>query len=452
MAGASPKQGILRLAKTGGALLVAWLFAWSAAHFNWIWHARQWTEDAIYRVFAGFPAIVVALERLLTRAVDATQMSYGAALAVATMAIPAAFALRLVARARIRAGHPDPLDWIRTFVSTRTKGTRALLVGPSLLWALVVLRAITWNEHDSLLLNGVLASVCGLAEWWLLRAGLRLFLEPTLDGGPASALTVREDEIVFDAVAVTRETVGAIALMALLPVAFVVWGATVKITRLYTDRYVFEAILGYVAVAISGAALFKRASRVAIGIDGVRVYGTSRTRFFAFRDLDEARFRSGDLELVRNGRVLIRLQLHGEDAARRDAVLDRITERVASSRDPSALGAQRMVEVKSTDEVVRATMGGGGYRAPSVTRDELWRLVEGSTTDATSRTAAAEALAKTCAPGEGQRLRVAAEKCADVRARVVLETIAESMSAEDDAAIEAMSPRSAAAEGRARIS
>ena len=91
--------------------------------------------------------------------------------------------------------------------------------------------------------------------------------------------------------------------------------------------------VAYLAFVGFGAFAFRRASRVAIGLDGVHIRGTSRAQFFAYRDLDSARTKGSDLELVRRGKVVLRLQLHGEDAARRDAVLARISENIARVRE-----------------------------------------------------------------------------------------------------------------------
>ena len=165
------------------------------------------------------------------------------------------------------------------------------------------------------------------------------------------------DEIAFDAVAVTRETRAAVGGMAALSSRMVAWIASLPIEALYHDAPVVAAALAYVAAALGGAALFRRASRIAVGLDGVLVTGTSRTRFFAYKDLDGARASGTDLLLLRGDRVALRLQLHGEDAARRDAVLERIRAAIAgasasahdaklgfvasaSSRDPHPRGAR----------------------------------------------------------------------------------------------------------------
>jgi hypothetical protein len=59
-----------------------------------------------------------------------------------------------------------------------------------------------------------------------------------------------------------------------------------------------------------------------------------------------------------------------------------------------------------------------------VTPDALWALVEGAGVDATTRMAAAEALAGAGDPGR-ERLRIAAAHCADPKLRVALAELGE---------------------------
>src|SRR6202041_3264287 len=108
-------------------------------------------------------------------------------------------------------------------------------------------------------------------------------------------------EITFDAVAVTTETRAAVAAMVALNLAALV--VAIWSDRAIHDPRVLAGLVGYAAVALGGAALFRHASKVAVGVDGVFVKGTSRTRFYAYRDLDAARVDGGDLELVRRDRV-----------------------------------------------------------------------------------------------------------------------------------------------------
>jgi hypothetical protein len=180
-----------------------------------------------------------------------------------------------------------------------------------------------------------------------------------------------------------------------------------------------------VSVAATSAFAFQRASRISVGVDGIRVSGTSRTRFFAYRDLDEVREANGDILLVRRGRTLLQLQLHGPDAARRAAILDRIRAGIARVAEVERDGAANLVVAVSHDTVAKSLRGGTDYRMPSVSRDGLWALVEGAAVDGTARTAAARAILETGTSEERARVRVAAGQCADPRIRVALEEMAD---------------------------
>jgi hypothetical protein len=117
----------------------------------------------------------------------------------------------------------------------------------------------------------------------VLRAGLRALLAPTIDA-QETAPRAPEERIHFDAVAVTAETRAAVAAMALLPFAAVLG---IQVAHL-GDTSTMIALGAYAAIAASAAFAFRRASRVAIGVDGILLTGTSRTRFFAFlEDLAE---------------------------------------------------------------------------------------------------------------------------------------------------------------------
>ena len=148
--------------------------------------------------------------------------------------------------------------------------------------------------------------------------------------------------------------------------------------------------------------------------------------------LDEARAKGADLELVRGGRTTLHLQMHGEDAAQRGEVIARVNAGIARSRDASARGAEVIVQTVGTTDVTAATNGADRYRLPSISRDQLWQLVEGSTANASTRTAAAQALASTLDAGDRARLRVAATRCVEPRLRVALEELAGASDEEEE--------------------
>jgi hypothetical protein len=128
--------------------------------------------------------------------------------------------------------------------------------------------------------------------------------------------------------------------------------------------------------------------------------------------------------LLRGDDVVLRLLLHGDDAARRDAILARITERIARAHDARAAVAVQIVASATRDDLARAAAGAGDYRLASLTRDPLWALVEGPETAGAERTAAATALVSHADDEERTRLRVAADLCAEPQTRVALHEIA----------------------------
>jgi hypothetical protein len=282
------------------------------------------------------------------------------------------------------------------------------------------------------LLPVVIASAA--AEYGAARATVRAFLAPTLDPTQTETrIEIGPDEIVFDAVAVTREARAAVGGLAALSVAMVVWLAALPIATLFRDPRLFAAVAAYTAIAALAATAFRFASRVAVGVDGVLVKGTSRTRFYAYRGLDGARVANGDIELLRRGSVVVRLQLHGADAVRREAVLARIQENLERVQRGEHAVAAQLVSSSSKDQLARVASGGADYRAASLSREALWALIEGPTVGAEARRAAAEALSRTSDLAERARLRVAAEHCADPQVRVALSALAEGIAVEAEA-------------------
>ena len=160
--------------------------------------------------------------------------------------------------------------------------------------------------------------------------------------------------------------------------------------------------------------------------------GITRTRFFPYRELDEARATASEIELRRGGASVLRLQLHGEDAARKTEVLARLTDAIARARAEGLEGAALVVGSASPRELVDLARGAGDYRAPAVTRERLWEVVEGATHDAATRANTARALVTTGRAEDVLRLRVAAERCAEPKARVELRELAEADEADEE--------------------
>src|SRR5262249_17736124 len=138
------------------------------------------------------------------------------------------------------------------------------------------------------------------------------------------------DGFVFSAVAVTWEARAAVVLFAMVMLA--ANAAFVLVPTVASSPNTSTAFLAYTAFPAAFSLGFRRASRIALGFDGVRIGGTSRTRFFAYRDLDAVETtRAGDVVLRRHGRVVLRLQLHGRDASLRGAIVERLRGAIAQA-------------------------------------------------------------------------------------------------------------------------
>jgi hypothetical protein len=429
------------LAGFGAAGFVFWSLG--ASHATDRLHEWWWRGHDDWRHVAfGF----LSLDRLGHAIADVGASATVTALLGALALTPLVLLARSVVRTTVLAGSPDPFERVRGWVRDHP---RALAVLP-LAWALNAVRDVHyWVEDAGLALLlwdvaiwGAVALPWAIALHALLKRAVAVVFAPPLDAAKRPSAAVEKDEIGFNAVAVTRETRTAVGVMAALGVGINVWLAQLPLHPAHGRFNILPVLALYVALALGGAALFRRASRVAVGVDGVLVKGTSRTRFFAYRDLDAARANGRDLELVRGDRVVLRLQLHGDDAGRRDAVLARMREAIDRVKEGRGAVAAQMVSAASADQLTRVAGGGADYRGAALTREQLWALVEGPEIEASARRAAAEALVRTGDSSERARLRVAAEHCAAPDVRGALEQLAEA-EAKGEAPEAALSRRSA---------
>jgi hypothetical protein len=361
--------------------------------------------------------------------------TFVATLATATVVMPLGYLARLMARARVRGGMADPLDRARAWTAGRTRGGAWLQAVPALLWlAAMVDGSFDWWWHDgSVERMALVAGECGLAAvvaaaavLALTRAGVRSMLAPTLDeAAPDDADLASKKDIVFRAVAVTRRTRAAIGSVAALSALASAVFFLLPVQAL-NGTPAAVGLAAFVAFVLGSAVVFRRSSLVAVGVDGVLVMpGAARTHFVAYRDLDDARAAGSSIELVREG-VVMRLQLHGEDAAKRDAVIAKIRVAIARAKHGASAVAGQIVASATSERLARTARGDGGeYRAPALTLEQLWEIVEAPEVDAAARTAAATALATTDESGARARLRVAAEQIADPEVRGALRDIAE---------------------------
>jgi hypothetical protein len=411
----------------------------------WFWGEARLPELHMWahRLLHGMPGLGTHQADVIEQAFnDSTwilQRSLAPLVFSVMLAVPLTLLIRMVARARARAGLTDPLDRVRSWTLAHPKATERMLAAPALLLLVTSMRHIVLDVLGGKLSNIFLIYRLDLTFGALMalfaslmiavsrgvhlatRAGLRALTAPTLDRSEAGDVTASTDRrVAFDAVAVTTETRVAVAAMAALPFA-----TFFAVSAAHLGDTATQVVLGaYVSVALVGMLAFRRASRIAVGVDGIFVTGTSRQRFFAYKDLDGVRVNGSDLELVRGDHVLLRLQLHGEDATQKESIAKRVEEAIAAARAGDGAAAGQVVASASEEELARLAEGAADYRSAAVTREQLWSLVEGPEHDASTRTAAARALLTGSQQGERTRLRVAAAQCAQPQVKVALMDLA----------------------------
>jgi len=170
-----------------------------------------------------------------------------------------------------------------------------------------------------------------------------------------------------------------------------------------------------------------------VGVDGIAIYNQVRTSFVSFADVHT---------VTESGRP-VELTLHDDSrvtivaADRNDAFAKRIDEawrahQAAPAAELSKLERGDADTDQWRDELETLTaVREGRYRIAHVDRDELLRLAEDAAASPEQRVAAALVLCSKAPDAEAQRrVRIAAEACADVDLRAVLEAAAEGEIAE----------------------
>ena len=230
------------------------------------------------------------------------------------------------------------------------------------------------------------------------------------------AAQVAPDETVFRAVAVTARS-RAIVFGALgMSLAMIGVVSSMKLAVIGSGPLAL-LVPAYAVAAFAAARWFQTASKIRVGADGVFVRGTSKTRFYAYRDFDAVRVAGATLVLMRGMQAVLRLELHGGDMNRGAFLAERMETALAAARNVS--GAESLLAHG------RNALGATDYRNASLSREQLWELIEADGTAGDARAAAAQMLTPSLDAGERARLRVAAAHLADPKVRVALETFAE---------------------------
>ncbi len=349
----------------------------------------------------------------------------------------AAIALSVrLARAATPGSARDPVIRLRGWLRRHARFANLLPWVPALLMIPEVVRAfVAGAMNDAEMMSGLMAplalaaagSLTALAGRFALRS-----LDQVRDRASEPVTTVERDETTFLAVAVTPRTQGAVLGMFLAPLALLLLVTRPGLRAWLGETGAAALVATYIATALGTAYWFRKASTIAVGRDGIFVRGTSKERFFSYRDFDEVRLAGVHFDFHRQGRRVLRLQLHGADDVRADALAERIRAALAASQRTG--GAHLLAQSAAAGTLGRAVQGASDYRQPSISREQLWELVEGDATDAQARMAAATALASIGDGAERARLRIAASHVADPQVRIALEELGEETADEREAA------------------
>ena len=265
----------------------------------------------------------------------------------------------------------------------------------------------------------VTGTVTALAARFALRS-----LDRVQDRETEALTAVHRDETTFQAVAVTARTQGAVFGMTALTLAMI-YGIAQSGPFWMRDFAGGLPLVGYALASAGFAYWFRKASTIAVGRDGILIRGTSKERFYSYQDFDEVRLAGMHIDFHRAAKRVLRLQLHGTDDARADALAERIRGALAASTQARTAGAHLLARSAVGGSLGRAAHGATDYRQPAISREQLWELVEGEATDQQARVAAAEALAGSSTGDERARLRIAATHVADPKIRIALEDLAD---------------------------
>jgi hypothetical protein len=173
---------------------------------------------------------------------------------------------------------------------------------------------------------------------------------------------------------------------------------------------VVAAVLGTIPTAVW---------RIVVARDGLFVEGMQR-RFIPWSEVVSTRCSWGGVSLkLTNGALA--LPANGDQ---QPALLARIDEALAAYRADASVDLDTRLARRGRDRGawLRALSGReGDFRSAPLSDEQLWSLIERTSTPATARAAAALILARSADENDRARLRITAEACASPRLRVVLD-------------------------------
>ncbi len=400
--------------------------AWAVAAYLLLFAMRR-PEKVVYAVgkvlATKFPVLTFPLYTLYLSTSKLFTEVYPLLVLLGTLFGGAIAVVRIWRRAAAGTAR-DPLVQLRDALRAHRQLASALPWLPFAYWLCDTARTIGSPTYYGGDLENALSSVVDGVATMIVGKLLLRALDRVQDREAPPPPQVAPDETVFRAVAVTRRS-QAIVMGALgVAVAMIAFMSSVNLARFGMGPLSMLALVYTLGLGVT-ARWFQTASKIRVGSDGVFVQGTSKTRFYSYRDFDSVRVSGATLHLLRGTKTVIRLQLHGDDLHRGAFLAERIETALAAAMNVS--GAESLLAHGG-----RALAANADYRNASLSREQLWEIVEADGTAGDARAAAAKMLAVDLDADDRSRLRVAAAHTAEPRVRVALETCAGEAEGEEE--------------------
>jgi hypothetical protein len=195
------------------------------------------------------------------------------------------------------------------------------------------------------------------------------------------------------------------------------------------------AWLAFVPAATLAARRLAAAPEIVIGADGVLIHRTSGDRLLRFSEIEGVSADGGwlvlDLRPPRGEIVGERIVLHGTDPSLASGLADRIREAMTLMRAEARAAAAAVLDPGEKPLAEwRAALAGvlgraGDYRKAALGAEDLLAVLEDGSAPPARRIGAALALREGDHPEARERVRIAADACADEDTRAALEAAAE---------------------------
>jgi hypothetical protein len=227
----------------------------------------------------------------------------------------------------------------------------------------------------------------------------------------------------FAGVAPTR-SVSAVALWT---------GMIAGVALLALSLPLHAAWLGVLGVAIVVASFAFVGATFHVGADGVLVKHRLGERFVPWSDVRAVGpYRRGVLLVLDGERLALPttphvIMFYDNERAMQAALLLRMRDALAAHRFRGSSDAAERIARRgrpAADWVRDLFHREGDFRQAPLLDDDLWRVVESTTADATARAAAAAILAQGGGDGARERLRISAAACAAPKLRIALDRAA----------------------------